>query len=240
MTPIVVLTGAGISAESGLRTFRGPDGLWAAHDIGRLATPEAFAADPALVHAFYNERRRKLLSGDVGPNPAHQALARLEEALPGQVTLVTQNIDDLHERAGSRAPIHMHGELLKARCVVTGLVEDCREDLDASSACRCCGRAGRLRPHVVWFGETPLEMEAIHAALSRCRVFLSIGTSGGVYPAAGFVSVARQAGARTVELNLETTEVSGRFDEQVLGPAGAIVPAYVERLLAGRRGPQGR
>lgn len=226
--PIVVLTGAGISAASGLSTFRDPDGIWARYDIGQVATPGAFAADPALVHAFYNARRRQLRSTAVRPNAAHLALAALEGRCG--VTLVTQNVDDLHERAGSRDPIHMHGELLKARCLGSGRVIPWETDLDVSTTCPCCGRPGRLRPHVVWFGEMPLHLERIHRALRGCRLFLAIGTSGQVHPAAGFVSLARAAGARTVELNLERTILSDQFDETVPGPASEVVPGYLERL----------
>ncbi|MGB1222053.1 MAG: Sir2 family NAD+-dependent deacetylase, partial [Alcanivoracaceae bacterium] len=195
---IVILTGAGISAESGIRTFRGADGLWEEHRLEDVATPEAFARDPALVQRFYNERRRPLLQGQFQPNAAHQALARLQNALPGRVLLVTQNIDDLHERAGSPAVLHMHGELLKAHCQYSQQVFPVDGDLDPHTPCPCCQRPGGLRPHVVWFGEMPLQMDTIYAALQHCTLFISIGTSGNVYPAAGFVQEARLAGARTV------------------------------------------
>ena len=229
---IVVLTGAGISKESGLSTFRDADGIWATVRIEDVATPEAFAGDPARVQGFYNQRRRGLLGPEVRPNPAHLALAELEAGWPGEVLVVTQNIDDLHERAGSRNLIHMHGELLKARCGACGGVAAWRDDLTADTVCDACGRPGRMRPHVVWFGEMPLEMERIGAALGRCDLFLSIGTSGSVYPAAGFVRDARMvAGAHTVELNLEPSEGASAFAEQIYGPAGAVVPAYVRRLL---------
>jgi NAD-dependent deacetylase len=240
MTPpdppsVVILTGAGVSKESGLSTFRDKDGIWASVRVEDVATPDAFARDPSRVHAFYNARRRRLLDGGVGPNAAHAALARLESAWPGEVLLVTQNIDDLHERAGSRNLVHMHGELLKARCAACGTVEPCRRDLSERDACAACGTRGGLRPHVVWFGEMPFEMDAIHAALRRCGLFVSIGTSGNVYPAAGFVEVARiAAGARTVELNLEPSEGASLFAENVYGPATQIVPAFVDRLIAGR------
>lgn len=230
---IVVLTGAGISKESGLDTFRDPDGIWSRVRIEDVATPEAFARDPAGVQAFYNARRRRLREAAIEPNAAHLALARLERARPGQLLLVTQNIDDLHERAGSRNLVHMHGELLKARCLDCAAVCACGGDLTAESLCVACGRAGRLRPHVVWFGEMPLEMERIHSALAGCALFLSIGTSGTVYPAAGFVGEARAAGARTVELNLEPSGGRSLFGEGHYGPASQVVPAFVERLLAG-------
>ncbi len=230
--PIVVLTGAGISKESGLHTFRDADGIWARHRIEDVATPEAFARDPARVHAFYNARRRQLVSSDIAPNAAHLALARLEREWPHAVLIVTQNIDDLHERAGSSALLHMHGELRKARCARCEAVRGQDGDLDTTQRCAACGERGGLRPHVVWFGEMPLYMEEIGAAIARSALFLSIGTSGNVYPAAGFVQEARhRAGAHTVELNLEPSLGESLFDEKVYGPASQIVPAYVERLL---------
>lgn len=231
--PIVILTGAGISKESGLSTFRDADGIWATVRIEDVATPEAFAANPARVHDFYNQRRQALLTDSVVPNPAHAALARLEREWPGGVLLVTQNIDDLHERAGSRNIIHMHGELLKARCTSCGAVRGWRRDLSQATACPACGRAGGMRPHVVWFGEMPFMMEAIAEALYGCGLFLSIGTSGNVYPAAGFVATVREAGdARTVEVNLEPSEGATHFHEALYGPAGKTVPDLVDRLLA--------
>ncbi len=235
---IVVLTGAGISKESGLSTFRDADSIWATVRIEDVATPEAFARDPDRVHGFYNDRRRGLLESEVAPNPAHLALAELEARWPGRVLVVTQNIDDLHERAGTRNLIHMHGELLKARCGHCGAVEARRDALGHTLACPACGRTGGLRPHVVWFGEMPLQMDRIYAALGGCGLFLSIGTSGNVYPAAGFVREARMvAGARTVELNLEPSEDASAFAEHLYGPASEVVPDYVRRLLrdAGRR-----
>ena len=193
---IVVLTGAGISRESGLETFRDPDGIWARVRVEDVATPEAFARDPARVHAFYNERRAGLLDPAVAPNPAHVALARLEAEWPGEVLLVTQNIDDLHERAGSRGLLHMHGELLKSRCLACAAVAPWREPLSIASVCPSCGAAGRLRVDVVWFGEVPYHLEPIYQALARCGLFVAIGTSGAVYPAAGFVEeLLAQAGA---------------------------------------------
>jgi NAD-dependent deacetylase len=230
--PIVILTGAGISKESGLDTFRDADGIWARVRIEDVATPEAFARDPAGVHAFYNARRRRLLSEDIGPNAAHRALAELEARWPAPVLLVTQNIDDLHERAGHRKLIHMHGELLKARCAFCGDVRVWRDDLSVALVCDRCGRGGGLRPHVVWFGEVPLEMEAIFGALSDCALFVSIGTSGHVYPAAGFVSAAASHGAETVEVNLEPSAGTSLFDVSIQGPASVVVPAFVQRLLA--------
>lgn len=231
---IVILTGAGISRESGLHTFRDPDGIWARHRIEDVATPEAFLRDPATVHAFYNARRRGLLDPGIQPNAAHQALAELERRWSGPVLLVTQNIDDLHERAGSRNLIHMHGEILKARCGTCGDVRPWREDLSVALPCSACASVGGLRPHVVWFGEMPLEMERIYAALAEAELFLSIGTSGTVYPAAGFAAEARAAGAHTVELNLEPSEGASLFAEAEHGPASKVVPAYVRRLLESR------
>jgi NAD-dependent deacetylase len=228
---IVVLTGAGISRESGLHTFRDADGIWARHRIEDVATPEAFARNPEAVHEFYNARRRGLLDPAIQPNAAHRALAELERRWPGPMLLVTQNIDDLHERAGSRNLIHMHGEILKARCAACGDVRPGQEDLSVALACSACTSVATMRPHVVWFGEMPLEMERIFAALAEADLFLSIGTSGTVYPAAGFVAEARAAGAHTVELNLEPSEGRSLFAEAVHGPASEIVPAYIRRLL---------
>ncbi|WP_306590842.1 Sir2 family NAD+-dependent deacetylase [Geothrix sp. 21YS21S-4] len=223
---LVILTGAGISAESGLRTFRAADGLWEDHRVEDVATPEAFARNPALVYRFYNERRRSL--GAVRPNPAHLALAELERAWAGEFLLVTQNVDDLHERAGSRNPLHMHGELLKARCLACRAVSDWTEDLDDRSPCPACTH-GRLRPHIVWFGEMPLEMERIYRTLERCDLFVAIGTSGHVYPAAGFVEAVGPR-ARTLELNLEPSRVADAFQEHRVGRATELVPAFVAEL----------
>lgn len=229
--PIVVLTGAGISRESGLHTFRDADGIWATVRIEDVATPEAFARDPVRVQEFYNVRRRGLLNPDIQPNAAHLALARLEAEWPGEVLVVTQNIDDLHERAGSRNLRHIHGELLKRRCASCGDVRDCRADLAVTMACESCGKAGGLRPHVVWFGEMPFDLEEIYPILHRCGMFISIGTSGNVYPAAGFVAEARAGGAHTVELNLEPSEGRSLFHQAEHGPATEIVPVFIDRLL---------
>jgi NAD-dependent deacetylase len=231
---IVILTGAGISAESGLGTFRDATrtGLWARFDPMKLATPHAFAADPEQVHEFYNLRRRNLLNAN--PNAAHAALARLEATLleaGGRLTLVTQNIDDLHERAGSKRVIHMHGELLKARCLKCNAVQPCREDLGVTSVCSSCGLTQGLRPHVVWFGEMPMGMGAISRALSEADLFVAIGTSGSVYPAAGLVTEARGLGIRTCELNLEPSDNARLFDERHYGPATEIVPEWVRTAL---------
>jgi NAD-dependent deacetylase len=230
---VLVLTGAGVSAESGLGTFRDKgQGIWARFDPMKLATPEAFARDPAAVLAFYDARRRNLTSAK--PNPAHFALARLERGLAergGLLTLVTQNIDDLHERAGSSGIIHMHGELFKARCGACGAVHLWLDDLSLSHVCSECGREGRLRPHVVWFGETPFQLDQIDWALRRADVFVAIGTSGAVYPAAGFVGEARAYGVATCEINLEAADNADLFDEARYGPASATVPAWVDDML---------
>lgn len=230
---IVILTGAGISKESGLDTFRDADGVWAKVGVDEVATPEAFLRDPVKVHEFYNHRRRTLTSGTITPNAAHAALARLEAEWPGDVLIVTQNIDDLHERAGSRNLIHMHGEHLKIRCTECGAVYGWTGDLAVDSACRECGEIGVLRPHVVWFGEMPLGMEQIYAALDGCGLFISVGTSGNVYPAAGFVRHVRErSDAHTVELNLEPSQGASLFAEARYGQATEVVPRFVDDLLA--------
>jgi NAD-dependent deacetylase len=227
---IVVLTGAGVSAESGVPTFRAADGLWAGHHIDDVATPEGFARDPGQVQRFYDARRAQLF--EVEPNAAHRALARLDAEWPGGLLLVTQNVDDLHERAGGRRLIHMHGELRRAWCRAC----DGRVAWDAAladgPACPACGAAA-LRPDIVWFGEMPYRMDEIDAALAGCDLFVSIGTSGAVYPAAGYVRAARAWGAMTLELNLDPSEGSHLFDESRRGPAGTLVPAWVEAMLAG-------
>jgi len=230
---IVILTGAGISRESGLHTFRDADGIWAQVRIEDVATPEAFTRNPKRVQEFYNARRRGLLSPEIRPNPAHAALAELERRWAGDVLVVTQNIDDLHERAGSRNLIHMHGELLKAFCAHCRFTQEIRTDLSVEDVCPNCGRKGGLRPDVVWFGEMPYHMERIYEALTGCDLFVSIGTSGNVYPAAGFVAEAGAAGARTVELNLEPSAGATLFDQSIHGPATEVVPAFVRDLLSG-------
>ncbi len=229
---IVVLTGAGISKESGLDTFRDEDGIWSKVRIEDVATPEAFARDPGRVHDFYNMRRNALGMSGVKPNAGHKALARLEAEWPGRVLVVTQNVDNLHEAAGGANVLHMHGELMKARCAHCGDVFAWADDLDVSMECQTCARTGGLRPHVVWFGEMPIYMEEIHQALELCGLFVSIGTSGNVYPAAGFVQHVRMTtDAHTVELNLEPSEGSAQFAETIYGQASEIVPAFVQRVL---------
>ena len=231
---IVILTGAGISRESGLHTFRDADGIWAQHRLEDVATPQAYRRNPDRVHAFYNARRRGLRDPAIQPNAAHFALARLEREWPGPFLLVTQNIDDLHERAGSRAIRHMHGELLKSECAHCDAISPCEGDLSIDTQCGFCGSKGTLRPHVVWFGEIPRFLDEISAALRTCGLFLSIGTSGHVYPAAGFVAeVARTGKTLTVELNLEPSEGATQFDDTRYGPATDLVPAFVDALLRG-------
>lgn len=231
ISSIVVLTGAGISAESGIKTFRADDGLWEEHRVEDVATPEAFERDPVLVQRFYNQRRKPLLEGSVHPNKAHLALAKLQQQFSGQFTLVTQNIDNLHEQGGSKDVVHMHGEALKIRCQFTDQIYDCEGPVEVSDKCQCCGLSGSLRPHIVWFGEMPLFMDEIYLALSSCDLFLSIGTSGNVYPAAGFVQMANQSGARSIEINLEASNVATDFDEAIYGKAGDILPAWVDTFL---------
>lgn len=229
---IVILTGAGISAESGLRTFRAADGLWEDHRIEDVATPEAFHRDPDRVQRFYNERRQQLKR--VVPNAAHKALAELEAVWPGGVLLVTQNVDDLHDRAGSLSLIHMHGELRKVRCLACDLISGWDEDVLPESRCPGCGRSRSLRPHIVWFGEMPFELDRIGQALSCCGLFVAIGTSGNVYPAAGFVGLVGTR-AHTLELNLEASQVSSAFLEQRQGRATELVPPLVEELFRNLR-----
>ncbi len=226
---IVILTGAGLSAESGLATFRDKDGVWAKYDYREVATPEGFARNPALVHEFYNMRRRDLKN--VKPNAAHLALAHLEQQYDGKVLIVTQNVDNLHEVAGTTNLIHMHGELSKVYCTHCREVRSWAEDLSTDITCPSCSKTGGMRPDIIWFGEIPHRMEEIADALAMADLFLSIGTSGNVYPAAGFVAEARANGAHTVELNLEPSEGATFFHEANHGPATKIVPAFVESLL---------
>lgn len=226
---VVVLTGAGISAESGVPTFRDADGLWERHDPMDIATPEAFSRDPALVYRFYNARRAQL-SG-VQPNAAHEALARLQREFPGEVFLVTQNVDDLHERGGSPQVCHMHGELLAMVCTACERSMRAAREFDGASSCPACGASGKLRPDVVWFGEIPYHMDEIETRLAACDMFVAIGTSGLVYPAAGFVRRALAAGATTVEINSQLSEVTDLFHHQHTGLATEAVSALVDELL---------
>ncbi|MGE5260587.1 MAG: NAD-dependent deacylase [Actinomycetota bacterium] len=225
---IVILTGAGLSAESGLGTFRDKGGLWSEFNIEEVATPEGFSRNPVKVHDFYNLRRRR--HADAKPNAAHHALAKLERSYKGEVLTVTQNIDALHEAAGTKNLIHMHGELGKALCAHCWSSFPWLGDLSIETPCPACGLAA-MRPDVVWFGEMPREMDRIYEALGACDLFISIGTSGAVYPAAGFGAEARAAGAHTVELNLEPSDGASYFAEAFYGPATEVVPAFVDRLL---------
>ncbi|SNS08649.1 NAD-dependent deacetylase [Sphingomonas laterariae] len=228
---IVILTGAGISAESGLATFRGPDGLWEGHRVEDICTPEALARDPVLVQTFYDARRAALAS--VEPNAAHRALARLDAGWKGELLIVTQNVDDLHERAGAQRMLHMHGELKSALCRRCGGRSEWMDTLIDGPACPACGAPGGLRPDIVFFGEMPYQMERIEAALEDADLFVSIGTSGAVYPAAGFVQTARHYGARTLELNLDPSAGSHFFDKTRIGPASRLVVQWVDSLLGG-------
>lgn len=233
MTRIVVLTGAGISAESGVPTFRDAQGLWEGYEVDEVATPRAFRARPDIVQAFYDARRASLET--VEPNPAHAALARLEQwtmSNSGQddLLIVTQNVDDLHERAGSTRVLHMHGQLRSALCVACDTRSPWTGPLSDQPDCPSCG-AAELRPDVVWFGEIPYEMDRIFAALDEADLFVSIGTSGAVYPAAGFVQYAAARGARTLELNLEPSEGTHWFHDARHGPASVLVPEWVEQLV---------
>ena len=230
---IVILTGAGISAESGLPTFRDANGLWEGHAVEDVATPEAFERDPKLVQQFYNMRRAALET--VEPNAAHRAIARLQQLYPGKVTLITQNVDDLHERGGSEEVIHMHGELRRVFCTRCESRRTWSGDLTTSTECPSCHHKGCMRPDIVWFGEMPYQMDEIEAALQKASIFATIGSSGLVYPAAGFVMTARfAAGAKTVEINTVATVMSTHFDEQRVGPASIEVPRWVDELLEGQ------
>lgn len=223
---IVVLTGAGISAESGIKTFRDNDGLWENHRVEDVATPEAFAQNPKLVQDFYNQRRAQLRSGEIKPNAAHITLAKFEAQHDADFCLVTQNVDNLHQLAGSNNIYAMHGELNKARCIHCEAIMDAPDSLGAQSQCKQCGSIGSLRPHVVWFGEMPLHMQAIEERLARCDVFVSIGTSSQVYPAAGFSQTAKFNGAICVELNMEPSATADIFDYTAYGAASIVVPEF--------------
>ncbi|MBV7315779.1 Sir2 family NAD+-dependent deacetylase [Shewanella sp. NIFS-20-20] len=230
---IVVLTGAGISAESGVKTFRDEDGLWESHHIEEVATPEGYAANPTLVEAFYNARWQQLIQGDIAANPAHIALALLEQHQDCELMLVTQNIDNLHERGGSKRVLHMHGELAKGRCPQSQQTFILNEILGPDNVCTCCIPAQKLRPHVVWFGEMPFGMDSIHQALAQCDLFIAIGTSGSVYPAAGFVDLANQVGALTLNINLAPRDDHSEFQYHWQGKASELVPQLVTDILAG-------
>ncbi len=230
MTKIVILTGAGISAESGLETFRAEDGLWAQHKVEDVATPEGFARDPKLVVDFYNARRKQAAAAS--PNPAHKALARLQEKHDGEVVIVTQNVDDLHERGGAGVVMHMHGAVNSALCATCDHRWPAPMVMAPGDPCPACGDPA-ARPDIVWFGEMPYDMDTIFDHLAEAEIFAAIGTSGNVYPAAGFVAEARRAGAHTIEFNLERSAVGNQFAEHRIGPAGTTVPDWVDEVLAG-------
>ncbi len=227
---ILILTGAGISAESGLATFRAADGLWEGHRVEDVATPEAFARNPLMVHDFYDARRSRL--AEVEPNESHLALARLDRQWPGELLLVTQNVDNLHERAGSKRLLHMHGELLRGWCLACGERFGWAGPMGDRANCPSCQASDSVRPDIVWFGEMPYEMERIESALARCDLFVSIGTSGAVYPAAGFVQTARHHGAETLEINLDLSMGSIFFDQTRIGRAAELVPQWVAEVLS--------
>ena len=229
MKSIVVLTGAGISAESGLKTFRDVDGLWRGNHVEDIATREAFGRNAVTVHEFYNERRRNLQT--VEPNIAHLSLAKLEHVFKEKLTLITQNVDDLHERAGSASILHMHGQILRKICTWCGASSECLSDIQQDHVCESCVRSGGLRPDVVWFGETPYHMDEIEPALRNADTFVSIGTSGHVYPAARFVEIANLHGATSIEVNREETKLSENFNRSLIGNATEMVPQLVEELL---------
>ncbi|MEL0629503.1 Sir2 family NAD+-dependent deacetylase [Psychromonas aquatilis] len=228
---IVVLTGAGISAESGIKTYRAKDGLWEKYKLEDVATLDGYKRDPELVLDFYNQRRKDFCHGGSKPNAAHYALAELERQFDGEFLLVTQNIDNLHEQAGSKNVIHMHGELLKARCAKTNQIIPWKADLTSNDVCTCCQYPLPLRPHIVWFGEMPIGLDMIYHQLAQADLFISIGTSGTVYPAAGFVEEAHSVGAETVEVNLELSDLHSHFDSVLQGKASEQVPALVKKLL---------
>lgn len=230
---IVILTGAGISAESGIRTFRDQNGLWEDHDIMEVASPGGFERNPSLVYKFYNLRRKQLLSDEVSPNPAHYSLAKLEEEFKGKVNIITQNVDDLHERSGSKNVIHMHGELLQMKCIRSKEVFSIKTNFDGHTNCPCCLQTGNLRPNIVWFGERPKHMHEIESLLRNCDLFISIGTSGQVYPAAMFVNLAKgNSNCVTIEVNKEETHVSHNFDYLLSGNASKELPPLVNQILS--------
>lgn len=228
----MVLTGAGVSAESGIKTFRDNNGLWENHRVEDVATPEGFQQNRELVYRFYNQRRQQLLEPSLQPNSAHLALATLEKESSGEFLLVTQNVDNLHERAGNKNLLHMHGDLLSARCCKTQETFDYKDAFDHTTPCKCCNPPSRVRPNIVWFGEMPLHMEEIYQRIWQADLFISIGTSGNVYPAAGLVEEANQSGAHTVELNLEPSNGENHFQQKIYGKASQIVPEFVKGLLA--------
>ena len=229
---IVVLTGAGISAESGIQTFRDQNGLWENHDIMEVASPQGFERNCQLVYEFYNQRRKQLLSDEVAPNDAHLALKKFEDQFQGNFNIITQNVDDLHERCGSKNVIHMHGELLKMRCVKTKEVFTTKSSFDETTTCPCCLESGNLRPHIVWFGEIPFLIGKIERLLNECDLFIAIGTSGSVYPASMFVEIAKKnKNCITIEQNLDETQVSSNFDHLIHGPSSKEIPLLIDNIL---------
>lgn len=229
-----MLTGAGVSAESGIRTFRDKNGLWEDYKLEDVATLDGYKRNPALVLDFYNKRRQDFCQRDIKPNSAHSALAELESAFKGEFLLITQNIDNLHEQAGSKKVIHMHGELLKARCPKTNQVIKWLGEMSDHDFCHCCQYPENLRPHIVWFGEMPLGLDIIYHHLAQADLFIAIGTSGTVYPAAGFVEEAKSVGAHTIEVNLEASDIQSHFDQIEQGKATQVVPRLVGELLAAK------
>jgi NAD-dependent deacetylase len=228
MPKIVAFTGAGLARESAFAPFdpeRMPPGL----RLEDVVTREGFAREPARVHDFYNLRRRELLAAK--PNPAHEALAVLDAVRSREVLIVTRNIDDLHQRAGSQAVIHTHGELLKARCTICTKISDRYDDILADTACPVCGNAGHLRPHVVWVGEEPLGIARVYEALAQCTLFLAIGAAGGSEPGRSFLAAARRAGARTIEFNPKASPAAADFDERHHGPLAETVADWVKRAI---------
>ncbi|WP_395344675.1 NAD-dependent deacylase [Ningiella sp. W23] len=230
MNKIIVLSGAGISAESGIKTFRDSNGLWENHSVEEVATPQGFSANPTLVYRFYNQRRAQLLEGKVKPNAAHFALSEFESYYPRHTHIITQNVDNLHEQAGSKNVLHMHGELLKAKCVTTNRSFSVDFNFDEHIPCPCCDKKGSLRPDIVWFGEVPYYMEEIEALIEQADVFISVGTSGSVYPAAGFVQLANAVGAHTIEVNISPSETKNAFAEHRYGLASEVLPKLLNEL----------
>lgn len=227
---ILILTGAGVSAESGLATFRDADGLWNNHKVEDVATIEAFERNPEFVHQFYNEMKPELLHAK--PNPAHLALAKLEQEYPGEVNIITQNVDTLHEKAGSQKVCHIHGQINQAVCLNCGNVLETWDDVDTQTVCPHCHVAGMMKPNIVFFGESLLYMDKAAHLLSNCDLFVSVGTSGVVYPAAGFVQTAKYRGAETYEFNLEAASNNYLFDKHIYGKCGKTLPEFVDKLLA--------
>lgn len=226
---IVILTGAGISAESGLATFRAANGLWNNHKVEDVATIEAFQRNPAYVHEFYNDLKKEVLAAK--PNAAHQAITRLQKEYPAEVSVITQNVDLLHEKAGNQNVYHIHGQINQAVCLNCGQILETSGDVDTETVCQHCGIGGMMKPNIVFFGENLLYMDKVDELLRRCDLFLSVGTSGVVFPAAAFVQTAKYYGAATYEFNLEATSNNFYFDQHIMGPAGTTLPAFVDEMI---------